>query len=349
MSIVLGDSVFRWANYLLICTWPVTVYVGARLFGLDQWQAGAAALVSPMLVNVTGYGFEWGSFIWLGSGMWSMLWALWLMPIALGLAWRAVAKGERYGLAAFVVGLTCAFHFITGYLALLSLGVFVLVQPREIVKRVGRAALVGVGGLLIFAFVFVPPLSGLDYVNVNSYQVHTFWTDSYGPGKVFTWLWRGQIFDSGRHPVITILVAIGALVCLVRSIRSETARVPLGLMVLSLLMYSGHRVVGPVLDRLPGGSDILLHRMIIGVHFAGMLLAGIGAVWAFVRVFARGALRAGGFPGRNGAVVVDCVRARGGRDVAGARRPQALRRQRHRFIHRRSSTPTTRPATTSWP
>ena len=84
-----------------------------------------------MLVNVKGYGFEWGSFVWLGSGMWSMLWALWLMPIALGLAWRAVARGERYALAAFVVGLTCAFHFITGYFVLLSLGVFVIDPPAR--------------------------------------------------------------------------------------------------------------------------------------------------------------------------------------------------------------------------
>ena len=68
-------------------------------------------------------------------------------------------------------------------------------------------------------------------------------------------------------------------------------------MVLSLLLYSGHRVVGPVLDRLPGGSDLLLHRYIIGVHFAGMLLAGIGAVWAFRAVVsgARFVLR---IPGR---------------------------------------------------
>src|SRR4051794_12119694 len=85
LSIPFGASFFRWTNYLLICTWPISVYIGARLLGLDRWQAGSAALFSPMLVNVTGYGFEWASFIWLGSGMWSMLWALWLMPIAMGL------------------------------------------------------------------------------------------------------------------------------------------------------------------------------------------------------------------------------------------------------------------------
>jgi hypothetical protein len=57
-----------------------------------------------------------------------------------------------------------------------------------------------VGALLTVAFVFVPTLGNLDYVNVNSFQLHTFWDDSYGPGKVFTWLFHGQLFDgAGRH------------------------------------------------------------------------------------------------------------------------------------------------------
>ena len=104
LTIPFGDGAFRWTQYLLICTWPVTVYIGARLFGLDRWQAGVAALLSPSISNITGYGFEWGSFIWIGTGLWSMLWALWLLPIALGLGWRAVAYKERIALATFVVG-----------------------------------------------------------------------------------------------------------------------------------------------------------------------------------------------------------------------------------------------------
>jgi hypothetical protein len=286
LSIPLGNSVFRWSNYLMICTWPVSVYLGARLLGLDRWQAAAASLFSPLLVNVSGYGFEWQSFVWLGSGMWSMLWALWLMPIAMGLAWRAVSKGERIPLAAFVVGLTCAFHFLTGYLVLLSLGVFMIVRPPEFLRRLGRGAVIGLGGVLIFAFVFVPPIVDLAYINLDSFTRGTFWVDSYGPGKVLSWLVRGEVFDYARRPIISLLVLVGAGVAIARSIRSEVARVALGLMILSLALYSGRRVVGPVIEHLPGGGDLLLHRYIIGVHFAGLLLAGIGAVWAFQVVVA---------------------------------------------------------------
>ena len=56
-------------------------------------------------------------------------------------------------------------------------------------------------------------------------------------------------------------------------------------MVLSLALYSGRSVVGPVVNYLPGGGSLFLHRYIMGVHFAGLLLAGVGAVW-LVRVTA---------------------------------------------------------------
>jgi hypothetical protein len=281
LSVLLGGWIFRAEGYVLLCTLPISVYIGARLLGLDRWEAGAAALFSPMLSNITGYGIEWKSFVWSGSGMWSMLWGIWLLPIALGLSWRAVAKGERVALAAFVVGLTCAVHFMTGYLVLLAFIVFVLVQPPDFVYRLGRSAIVGLGGLAIFAFVFVPALEGMPFVNVNAFERGTYWFDSYGPHQVMSWLVRGEVFDHDRLPVVSLLVLVGAIVCATRARRHEAARVPLGLLALSLALYSGRSVVGPVVNYLPGGGALFLHRYIMGVHLAGLLLAGIGSVWAF--------------------------------------------------------------------
>ena len=183
LSIVFGDSMFRWTNYLLICTWPISVYIGARLLG-SRPLAGRRrrARSRRCSSNVVGYGFEWASFVWLGSGMWSMLWALWLMPIAMGLAWRAVAKGERYALD----GVRGRPHVRVPLHHRLSRAararrVRARAPARRSLKRLGRSALVGLGGLLIFAFIFVPTLGGLKYVNVNSFQTGTFWENSYGP------------------------------------------------------------------------------------------------------------------------------------------------------------------------
>ena len=286
LSLVFGGWVFRTSTYFFVSTLPIPVYVGARLLGLNRWEAGAAALFSPMLCNQTGFGIEWSSFAYAGYGVWTMLWAVWLLPIALGLSWRAVMHLERMALTAFVVGLICALHFTVGYLVLMALFAFALTRGRGFIMRLGRCLVVGAGGVLIFAFVFVPTFLGLKYVNIDALGVAPQWRNSYGPKQVFSWLVSGELFDSGRFPTITVLVGFGVLVCVLRARRSEAARAPLALLVLSLLLYSGRKVVGPVIAYLPGGHDLMLHRYIVGVHMAGLLLAGVGAVWVFQRATA---------------------------------------------------------------
>ena len=283
LSLVLGGWVFRGSNYLLLCTLPIPVYAGSRLIGLTRWEAGAAALFSPMLSNSTGFGIEWNSFVWAGYGLWTMLWGVWLLPIALGLGWRAVRYGERIALTAFVFGLICALHFTIAYFVLMALVVFALTRIRGFIMRVGQILVVGIGGMAIFAFVFVPTYLGLKYVNIDAIGIAPDRRDSYGPKQVLTWLFQGKLFDSGRLPVVSILVAVGVVISLMRARRSEAARVPLGLLGLSLLLYSGRTVVGPVINYLPGGQDLMLHRYIVAVHIAGLFLAGVGAVWAFQR------------------------------------------------------------------
>ena len=158
-SLIFGvDTAVHWAGYLLFALFPLSVYAGSRLLGWSPWAAGGAALVTPLLVSVTGYGYESFSYTWLGNGLWSQEWGMFLLPLAWGLSWRAVNGTGRgkYALAALVVGLTIAMHFLTGYFALLSIGVFVIVVWRGLLPRVGRAALVFGGAALVASWVVVP-------------------------------------------------------------------------------------------------------------------------------------------------------------------------------------------------
>lgn len=276
------DWAFSITLYVLLASWPISVYFGARLLGWERWVAAAAALVSPLLVSTPGYGYELGSYAWRGYGMWSQLWAMWLMPLAWGFSWRAVSQSKptRYAVAALVVGLTAAFHFLSGYLAFLVLGVWVLVRPSEFRKRLGRAALVGFGALLIISWVVVPLLLDSRWTSQSQYLRGQYWFDSFGARKVLAWLFTGQLFDGTRTiPVISLLVGVGTLVCISRFRRDERARALLGVMLLSLLLFFGRPTLGPVLKVLPGSSDLLLHRYLMGVHMAGILLAGVGGAW----------------------------------------------------------------------
>ena len=266
-----------WSNYLLVSLWPLCVYWSVRLFRFDRWTAGITALMSPLITSVTLYGFEHGSFQWRGNGIWTALWGMWLLPLALGFSWRAVSRGKCYALAALFLGATMAAHFLTGYMAMLALGAWVIVKPRDILRRLGRAVIVAVGGALVAAWALVPLLFDSKYSARIEYNIGTFWSNSYGGRKVMGWLVTGELFDYRRWPVLTVLVGIGVLVCLSRW-RDERARMILAFTTIALLMFCGRGTIGPIVDHvLPGGKDLLLHRFIMGVHFGGIVLAGIGA------------------------------------------------------------------------
>jgi hypothetical protein len=275
------DRAFFGTLYVLLASWPISVYLGARLLGWERWAAAGAALVSPLLVSAPQYGYEHHSYVWSGFGLWSQLWAMWLLPLAWGSSWRAVSgkRPARYALAALLVGLTAACHFLTGYLAFLALGVWILIRPGELRERAGRAALIGAGALLIISWVVVPALLDTAWTSQSDYRQGTELFDSFGAPRVLGWLITGQLFDSGRFPIVTLLVLLGTAVCIARSRRDERARGLLGVMALSLVLFSGRPTFGLLLRLLPGGDDLLLHRYIMGVHLAGILLAGVGAAW----------------------------------------------------------------------
>jgi Gpi18-like mannosyltransferase len=273
------EHAYLWIQYLLLALWPIAVYAGARLLGWGGWTAAAAAAISPLLVSAPGYGYEHGSYTWRGYGVYSQLWGMWLLPLALGLTWRAVTRGKRYAAAAAALALTIACHFITGYLALLTLGVWVLVAGGSFLRRLSRAALVAGGSLLVASWVLVPLVGDTKWTARSEYYKGTFFNDSYGARKVLGWLFTGQLFDDGRFPIVTVLFYVGAVLCIARARRDPRARALLGAFALSLLLFFGRRTLGSLLDVLPGFGDVQIHRFVMGVHLAGILLAGVGLAW----------------------------------------------------------------------
>jgi hypothetical protein len=291
------QTAYLWLQYLLVALWPIAVYIGARLLEWDRWTAGTAAAVSPLLVSTPGYGFEHLSYVWQGYGVYSQLWAMWLLPIAWGLTWRALARGRYFAAAAAATALTMACHFIVGYLAILTVGVWVIVLGGGFLRRAGRAALVAGGSMLIAAWALVPLIGDTKWTNQSVYYRGTIFNNSYGAHTVLHWLFHGQLFDAGRFPVITLLVFAGVLACLLGARRDARARALLGAFALGLCLFFGRPTWGRLLDLLPGFGDIQIHRFIIGVDLAGILLAGVGLGWV-LRVAHSAARRL--LPGRYG-------------------------------------------------
>ena len=286
-TVVGAERTVTWSYYLLLSFWPLCLYLTVRLFGFGRWTAGCTAVLAPLASSVTLYGYEHGSYTWRGNGVWSQLFGMWLFPFALAFTWRAVSRGKGFALAALFLGLTIACHFLTGYFAILALGIWVLVSPPQILRRIGRAAVVGIGGALCAAWVVVPLLVDSKWSARTEYNVNTFWADSHGGRQVMKWLFTGELFDHGRWPVLSVLVGLGAVVCGWRFLRDERARAIVCFTILGLLLFCGRDTIGFAIDLLPGGKDLLLHRFIIPVHLGGLLLAGIGASWLVQGAYAR--------------------------------------------------------------
>ncbi len=277
-QVIGAQQAFSWTLYLLLSLWPLCIYWSGRLLGWNRWVSAGAAAISPLLFSITGYGYEHQSYVALGNGLWSQLWAMWTLPLAWGFSWRFVSQRRYLFGAVLTLALTIAFHFLTAYLAGLSLIVWVLLRPRDIIRRVGRAWVIGIGALLATLWVTLPLLVDSKWIGVNQFQVGTFWNDSYGARKILGWLVTGRIYDNGRFPIVTLLVGIGLVVCLARFFKDEKARAIVGVWVLSLLLYFGRPTLGPVLNLLPGNGNLLFPRYIMGVQLAGLFLAGIAVV-----------------------------------------------------------------------
>ncbi len=280
LAVPLGaDRVSYWSVYLLLALWPLSVYWGARMLGWGRWPAALAALVSPLAVSKPSLGYEWASYTWQGSGVWAQLWGMWFLPLAVGSSARAMRGQGSYALAAVFVALAVVSHFQQGYLALLLVIIMPLLSPSDLRRRALRSAVVFGGALLLSAWLIVPLLTDERWSPVNEFTARTFYADSFGAGKVLGWLFTGRIFDSGRFPILSLLVAVGVAVCLLRWRRDERARVVLALFVVSLLLFFGRPTLGWVLNLLPGTRDMFLRRYVMGVHLAGIWMAGVGAAW----------------------------------------------------------------------
>lgn len=270
-----SDSLYRLLLWLLVAAWPVAVYAGVRMFGFDRHIALLAGVIALTINSVTGYGFEIGSYTYGGYGMYTQLFGMWLLPLAWGATWRALHRDGHLAWSSVALAFTIAAHLMTGYLAMVTVVALVIAAPsRAIIKR---AAIAIGASLAIVSWVLVPLLRDRRYAAVSEWYVGSIFNDSYGAGPIVRWLVSGSLFDEGRLPVVTLLGAIGALVCVLRWRVDARCRAILLAFAFSLLLFFGRATWGGLTTLLPGDDNLQMHRFIAGVHLAGILLAAIGA------------------------------------------------------------------------
>ncbi len=277
-------TIVQWTLYLGLATWPISVYLGMRLLDQEPAPAAGAALLAPLVVSVPPAGFEIWSYVWGGNGLWPQLFAMWLLPPTLGLAWRAIRRGHGYLPAVVLLGLTCATHALVGYVAMVGVAVFALVEWHTLLVSLRRATLVALGALGAIAWFVIPLVVDARSATTSSAYNSADQHDSYGVRRVLGWLVTGRLFDDGRLRLITALLIVGVVVCAARWKRDVRGRALLGFFGVNLVLFCGRPTFGPLLDLLPFVRDLQLERFLAGVQLGGVFLAGVGGAWCVAQV-----------------------------------------------------------------
>ena len=288
-------DLFRWTNYLLLSFFPLSIYWSMRRFGFARLIAAMSGLVASLLATNGLYGFDFSSYLWSGYGLYTQLWGMFFLPPALAAGTSYLRSGRGALWAVLLLTATLLSHLMLGYLAFVSLAALLflpIMGPADAEKR--RTILWQRGKRLLLLFLLVALLTvyfWLPFLLDSPYMNRSVWEetgkmDAYGTRWTLTALVKGQLFDYGRFPSLTLLTAAGLIICL-RRWGEEKYRVPVVLSLLWMLLYFGRPTWGVILNLLPLSSTLHLHRFIAGVHLSGIFLMGIALAspwrWALSR------------------------------------------------------------------
>lgn len=275
-------TAFAWLQYILLVSWPASVYAGARLLGLRPVAAGLAALLvlAPSGAGeLAGFGLGYGAFVWRGSGLFTQLVALHALVLTLGVMSRALETGKHRGTAAAALAITGLCHIVFGYVAGLSAVVMAVAgRQNSLVSRSARLITIGMLTALLLLWFVVPLAQTADVINHSRWEGAHKW-DSFGAPHLLEILSKGQLFDADRFPVLSLLLLLG-LAAAVWQIKEPLPRLLVSLTCTWLIMFFGRATWGQLLRLLAVPSDLHTHRF----QAAFELCAVLAGAWGLHRI-----------------------------------------------------------------
>jgi hypothetical protein len=267
---------FDISRYLLLVFFPLSVFWVMRRFDFDYFAAGLSAVIASLLSTNGLYGIEYGSYIWRGYGLYTQLWAMFFLPLALAEIYRTLKKEGSWFWPVFLSALVLLSNLLYGYILVLSAALFIFLKPdiAEIFSRFKRLAGIFILTALVTAYFFVPFLLDANYLNRSIWE-ESFKYTSFGAIEVLKNLFTGNLLDYGRLPVLTLVFFVAALVVLTQW-KKENYRLLLVVTIFWLLVYFGRPTWGDLLNILPFSLDLHFHRFIGGFQVGAVMLIGAG-------------------------------------------------------------------------
>jgi hypothetical protein len=284
-------TLFNLLRYLLLVALPLTVFWSLRRMELSLPAAAFAAAASSLLSTPFLYGFDYDSYIFRGFGMYTQLVAMHLSFITMALLYRLAQRGTGFTVAALALAALALSHILYAYMAVITAVVVFLVgmSRATLLGRGARLLFVGACALAITAYSWIPTAASASLYLDNSPYLERWKYDSFGAGKVLEYLVTGQLFDSGRLPVFTVLLVVGVIVALL--LRTRAALTLVALFFVWLVLFFGRPTLGLLADLFPLKDSLYFHRFIGGVHLAAIPLIGLAGAWLWERAASVGPRR----------------------------------------------------------
>ncbi len=278
---------YHWVIYLLLCLFPISLFIALRIVGITWISAGIGALLASQISTDGLYGLDPASFVWRGYGLSSQLFSTIWLPLAIAYAWRYFTNrtSSRFLWPAIAsLAATTAGHLGMGIIGFMSVGVLaispsvqsILTQSwdkktaKDLMDTLLKLCFVFGGVGLLLGYWIVPILRDGNYHNISVWD--GIWKfDSFGYREVLKNLFNGDLFDFGRLPVMTIAVCIGLFAAFSGTYFGFSL-----LFIFWLLLYFGRTTWGGVFSLIPGMSEYHLSRFIVGVHITGIFLIPLG-------------------------------------------------------------------------
>jgi hypothetical protein len=278
---------FDLSIYVLLCLVPLSMYWAMRRFGFGYISAGISALLVSLISTNNLMGIEYSSYIWLGYGLFTQLWAIFFFPPALAEIYRTLKGDGSWFWSVLLFSIVLLSHLIYGYMLIVSAILLIFVTPQlpVIYSRVKRSAVLFILTGITTSFFFIPILLNMDYVNRSLFMDPVYYT-SYGDSTILNWLVAGELLDYGRLPIITALFFVSLFVILRYKLwTDEKYRVLLVMTFFWLIIFFGPATFGTVLyTLLPFSQNILYNRFLGGVQFGAIMLIGASLPTLFIAI-----------------------------------------------------------------
>src|SRR5215210_6985622 len=107
-------DLLSWTSYLLLCLFPVSIYWSVRRVGFERLAAAFAALAASLIATAGLYGFDYNTYTWGGTGLYTQLWGMLLLPPTLAQGYVILKTGRGYFWGVLLLAALLLSHLVLG-------------------------------------------------------------------------------------------------------------------------------------------------------------------------------------------------------------------------------------------